>query len=164
MLQYTESVSLAPPCTETNDVLRQPSGRQVGTVAAAGPPTDERVASWHHCHNAVERRKCHRAAYRRPVVIHPWSVDLQAVEGDPSTAMGRDLSVEGFSFTHFAPMPYRLILVTFLLETAETQSAVLKLNWCRFTREQVYQSGGPFVKRIDSNFTPDLFTRDHPAA
>ncbi len=122
------------------------------------------VASWHSPTALGEQRRWQRMNYRRPAVITP----LEDRTGEPlaqhKIVSGRDISPNGFSFTHLDPIACRSAIVTFAFEQRPWNAIVIRLSWCRFTRAGVYQSGGKFVNPAESPIPPDQILDDLPFA
>jgi hypothetical protein len=105
------------------------------------------VASWQASPCLLDSRRWHRVGYCRPVVLTPLA-DECAREGTSWSITGKDISLGGFSFLHIRPLPHRFVAVTFVAGVATPVTLLVRLTWCRFTRESRYQSGGSFVREI----------------
>ncbi len=65
------------------------------------------VASWHSPLAVAEQRRWQRIHYERPAVLTPWDEDANRPAGVHKIVSGRDISPNGFSFTHLDPLPCR---------------------------------------------------------
>lgn len=113
------------------------------------------LASWVG-NAALPRRRFHRVAYRRPVAITPLCDETLQAAGETRRVETRDLSRAGLSFRHCHPLDSRLVAVTFPRNTAPPETIVLRLTWCRFTRNGVYYSGGRFLRRRNFGWEANL--------
>jgi hypothetical protein len=117
--------------------------------------TDETVgqtASWHQSASTIHGRRAHR-------VPLPQSVCLTGLDDQfrpcapPVVVQGRDISVDGLSFLHGQPLPYRYAAIS--LRTAQgVESAICRLTWCRYSREGHYVSGGKFIRHVPTSLVP----------
>jgi hypothetical protein len=105
-------------------------------------------ASWHSSPQLIEHRAGHRVRYTRPVLITPLDSEAQEPVAAPFLVTARDLSPGGLSFLHRDPLACRLVAVRFPAIDAFTDAVLTRLNWCRFTREGLYQSGGTFLRAV----------------
>lgn len=118
------------------------------------------VASWHASPPLTEGRSAHRVQYERPLLL--TSIDPRSHHpiGEPQLVRGRDLSLGGCSFYHSDPLASARVALTFGLEDEQRVTMMLRLTWCRFTQDRVYQSGGRFLKplefRVEENFVRRL--------
>jgi hypothetical protein len=108
------------------------------------------VASWHASAQLLQNRRWHRTPYRKPLVITPMDHEADVASAGSRLATGRDLSAGGLSFLHKHPLPHRIVAITFGLEPDMPTAIVTRLTWCRFTRWGEYQSGGKFLRTIES--------------
>lgn len=107
------------------------------------------VASWHRTDSILQARRWHRAELEKPLALTPLNEITEKPICDPILASGRDVSVYGISFLHFDPLPYRKIAITFPDDNDIQISVITCLKWCRFTRANVYHSGGHFLRTIE---------------
>lgn len=107
------------------------------------------VASWHASPPLTEGRSAHRVRYERPLLLTPIDSRSHHPAGEPQLVRGRDLSLGGCSFSHIDPLPCAKVALTFGLEDERQVTMMLRLTWCRFTQDRVYQSGGRFLKPIE---------------
>lgn len=96
----------------------------------------------------AERRGENR--YPFPFLVHltPVAEDGMTACGESVVVVGKHLSERGLGFYHPKPLPYRRMIAS--LETAEGQwiGFLIDLNWCRFTRQGWYESGGRFLQAV----------------
>ena len=107
------------------------------------------VASWHASPPLTEGRSAHRVRYERPLLLTPIDPRSHHAAGEPQLVRGRDLSLGGCSFSHIDPLPCAKVALTFGLEDERQVTMMLRLTWCRFTQDRIYQSGGRFLKPLD---------------
>lgn len=106
-------------------------------------------ASWQEHPTLLQNRKLHRRAFQHSVVVTPLeSMNMQPI-GESVVARGRDISSGGIAFDHDAPIANRHVAVTLQVEDGGSITMITSLNWCRFTREGSYFSGGRFIRQID---------------
>jgi hypothetical protein len=96
----------------------------------------------------VERR--HGNRYPFPCLLHltPVGKDGVTPEGETVVVVGKHLSELGCGFYHQAPLPYRRMIVSFELGRGHWLAFLIDLNWCRFTKERWYESGGRFLQTV----------------
>ena len=130
-----------PACTRdlVRAVLRIPELQRMARSVAA---------SWHASPPILQARHWHRVKYGHPVLLRP--LDAPPVDGRSLLVSGRDISLGGFSFAHADPLACRRAAVTFLLDGKSRLPIEIRLTWCRFTREGIYQSGGTFVRPLET--------------
>ncbi len=122
------------------------------------------VASWHAPLAVAEQRRWQRIPYERPAILTLLDDRTAAPLGVHKVVSGRDISPSGFSFTHLDPLACRRAIVTFAFEPEETEAVLVRLNWCRFTRVGIYQSGGKFLNPIASPLPAELILDELPYA
>jgi hypothetical protein len=99
---------------------------------------------WQPSEQAAERRKTHRLPLDQQLCLVGLDDHFRVV-GEPCLVSGRDIGVEGLSFRHQQPLPYRFVGLAY--RTAQgTVTTLLKLSWCRFSKPGEYSSGGKFVR------------------
>jgi len=87
---------------------------------------------------------------------------------DVTVVAGRHVSQRGFDFFHPEPMPHRLVVATFDCGDSGRLQVLLDVSWCRFNRRGWYESGGRFLRVLDSgehatDEVADSNHRDHRA-
>ncbi len=97
-----------------------------------------------------ERRREQRFPYPRLFVLTPVEPDTLEQIGPALTAAGKHLSESGISFYHPEPLPYRWVIATVDNVDTLTYSFLVDLDWCRFTRQGWYESGGRFLRAVTS--------------
>lgn len=134
-----DSAATVKPVSSTSDVICR--------IEAIERLKEKPVASW--CENVgiTDRRATHRVRYTRRITVTPANARGQII-GNPFSAHCRDISRDGLSFTDPQPLPHRFVTVSFDEEVCR-QPLLVELRWCRFTREQVYQCGGRFLRVVD---------------
>lgn len=106
------------------------------------------VATWHGSARVSALRRWHRAAYEKRIALIPLDDRTEEPIGDPILVTGRDISVDGISFTHNRPLSCRKAAVTLREPNKPPVTLVVRLSWCRCTREGLYQSGGHFLRTL----------------
>lgn len=136
-----------------NSLLSEP---QVGPPAEAAEPPDEEVsaqvtgllATLFPRGQLVERRSQQRYPFPHLVHLTPVGPDGVTPEGESLVVVGKHLSERGLGFYHAKPLAHRRMIAS--LESAGGQwiAFLMDLNWCRFTRQGWYESGGRFLRAI----------------
>jgi hypothetical protein len=105
--------------------------------------------------NMVERRRNGRYPFPHLIHLTPVGRDDVTPEGETVVVIGKHLSESGLGFYHQKPIPYRRMIAS--LETANGQwvAFLVDLNWCRFTRQGWYESGGRFLQSVLSPIQPE---------
>ncbi len=111
---------------------------------------DSVVASWHNSRQILQARRWHRIAYPRPIGLTPLDAATLHPAGPTCVVQGRDLSVGGLSFSHRSTLACRLAAVTLWLNEHDCETVAVRLTWCRFTAQGVYQSGGSYLRRLET--------------
>jgi hypothetical protein len=119
--------------------------RLVGSVVAEWGDTD-----------TVHLRQQHRTGFTDALVMTPFNSHAATPDGEPKLVTGRNLSLHGVSFAHDQPLPYRDVVLTFSLPGGEVESMMVRLTWCRFTRDGRYQSGGRLLRSVESPIGGDV--------
>ncbi|MBI1315048.1 hypothetical protein GC176_27470 [bacterium] len=117
--------------------------------------TDESVgptASWHQSATTIHGRRSHRIPLPLSICLTGLDDQLQPC-ASPVVVRGRDISVDGISFLHGQPLPYRYAAVS-IRTAAGIESSICRLTWCRYSREGHYISGGRFVRHIPASMIP----------
>jgi len=105
--------------------------------------------------NLVERRRNSRYPFPHLIYLTPVGRDGVTPEGETLVVVGKHLSEGGLGFYHQKPIPYRRMIAS--LETANGQwiGFLVDLNWCRFTRQGWYESGGRLLQSVFSPIQPE---------
>jgi|GEM_PF-723398 hypothetical protein len=104
----------------------------------------------------VHRRSDHRAAFTASVVLTPFDAGLATPNGEPKLVTGRNVSLQGISFVHELPLPFRDVVLTFALPDGGVEAILTRLKWCRFTRDGQYHSGGRLLHSVTSPIGRDI--------
>jgi hypothetical protein len=96
----------------------------------------------------MERRRDNR--YPFPCLIHltPVGPDGVTPEGERVVVIGRHVSEHGLGFYHQAPLPYRRMIASLDNGHGHWFGFLVDLNWCRFTKDGWYESGGRFLQTV----------------
>ena len=120
------------------------------------------MASWHSSRQILQARRWHRIAFESPLELTPLDVETEEPCADTIDVLGRDLSLGGMSFLHAQPLPFSKAAITFPADHSDVPPVIVRLTWYRFTARGVYQSGGPFVRALET--VPLPATRSFPQA
>ncbi len=144
----------------TNSPIHEPPA---GCAAeqAAEPENDVRSQVWSLVTtlfprgDLVERRREQR--YPFPYLVHltPVGDDGISPEGETGVVGGKHLSERGLGVYHPQPLPHRRMIVSLQTGSGAWLGFLIDLNWCRFTKQGWYESGGRFLQSVlspvDSN-------------
>jgi hypothetical protein len=75
--------------------------------------------------------------------------------GDSIVVVGKHLSERGLGFYHPQPLPYRRMIASLEAGNGQWTGFLIDLNWCRFTRQGWYESGGKFLEAVLSPIADD---------
>ncbi|MBN2579142.1 MAG: hypothetical protein JXB10_09145 [Pirellulales bacterium] len=108
-----------------------------------------------------ERRK--ETRYPFPYLVHltPVGADGITPEGETIVVVGKHLSEQGLGFYHPKPLPHRRMIAS-LESQGRWLGFLIDLNWCRFTRQGWYESGGRFLQAVLSPIPPSSSTEGPP--
>ncbi len=95
-----------------------------------------------------ERRADERVPFAQLIVATPVEADGSTSAGTAQTVVGKQLSESGISFFHPTPLPHRWVVVELESPSDRQVRLLVDLDWCRFTRQGWYESGGRFVRTI----------------
>ena len=98
----------------------------------------------------VERR-C-ETRYPFPFLIHltPVGNDNATACGESVVVVGKHVSERGLGFYHPKPLPYRRVIASLEGPRGGWFGFLIDLNWCRFTRQGWYETGGRFLEAVNS--------------
>ena len=99
-------------------------------------------------HELLERRRENR--YPFPYLVHltPVGADGATPEGETMVVVGKHLSERGLGFYHPKPLPYRRVIASLETPDGHWVGFLIDLNWCRFTRQGWYESGGRLLEAV----------------
>lgn len=108
------------------------------------------LAALYPAHERVERRRENR--YPFPYLVHltPVNDDGTTPSSETVVVVGKHLSERGLGFYHPRPLPYRRMIASIAAADGSWIGLLVDLNWCRFTREGWYESGGRFLQAVAS--------------
>lgn len=98
--------------------------------------------------NMVERRQERRYPYPYLVHLTPVASDGITPHGEPLVVVGKHLSDQGLGFYHPKPIQHRRMIVTLEVVDGKPLAFLIDLNWCRFTKQGWYESGGRFLRAV----------------
>jgi hypothetical protein len=82
--------------------------------------------------------------------LTPVDADTGEAVGSPLIVVGKSLSEQGIGFFHQHALPYRHAIVRVEDGPENDLTLLVDLAWCRYTRFGWYESGGRFLKVVDS--------------
>jgi len=96
----------------------------------------------------MERRRDNR--YPFPCLVHltPVGPDGVSPQGETVVVVGKHLSEKGLGFFHQQPLPHRRMIATLDSGHGHRMGFLIDLNWCRFTKDGWYESGGRFLQTV----------------
>lgn len=100
--------------------------------------------------NGSERRR--ETRYPFPHLIYLTAVDQDGVTpaGENLVVVGKHISQRGLGFYHPKPLAHRRMIVSLQSGNGHWLGFLIDLNWCRFTRQGWYESGGRFLEVVAS--------------
>jgi len=96
-----------------------------------------------------ERRQSPRFPFPYLVQVQPMTGDGESRQGPALVVVGKHLSETGLGFYHPRPLPSRIACVT-LENAGQRVSLLLELLWTQFTQHGWYESGGRFLRVVES--------------
>jgi hypothetical protein len=94
----------------------------------------------------MERRRSNR--YPFPCLMHLTPIDRSgtALVDQTVVVVGKHLSETGCSFYHQSPLPHRRMVASLETSRGHWLGFLIDVNWCRFTKDGWYESGGRFLQ------------------
>ena len=138
--QYATQQPVAPPVAPEDDVRNQ-----IWSLVTTLSPKDD----------LVERRREQRYPFPYLVYLTPVGDDGISPDGETIVVVGKHLSECGLGFYHPQPLPYRRMIVSLQTGTGAWLGFLIDLNWCRFTKQGWYESGGRFLRSVLSPIDSD---------
>ncbi len=105
---------------------------------------------------SLERRREQRFPFPRLLQLTPVGADGLQRLGPSFTAAGKQLSESGLSFFHPDPLPFRWVVAALDKGDGRWIGFLLDVDWCRFTRQGWYESGGKFIRAVPVSASPEL--------
>jgi len=133
----------------TNQV-NVPSRDDAAVEPSAGLEIRRLLGRVMHRVTASERRDHGRVAYPMLLRLQPVDAKTHAPLTEPIVVVGKNICQRGLGFYHQQPLPYRRAIVTLEDAAGCTASLLIDLSWCRFTHHGWYDSGGRFLRVLDS--------------
>ncbi|MGA2035101.1 MAG: hypothetical protein ABSG68_22870 [Thermoguttaceae bacterium] len=96
---------------------------------------------------ALERRQETRYPFPHLLYLTPVANDGATPCGAHISVVGKHISERGLGFYHLAPLPYRRMIAS-VQSGGHWLGFLIDLNWCRFTKEGWYESGGRFLQTV----------------
>jgi len=93
----------------------------------------------------IVSRGSHRISFPERMCVTGLNAD-QTTCSPPLLVRGRDISIDGVSFTHRRSMPHRHVQMLLPLASG-IESVIVRLTWCRYASRGEYVSGGYFVRQ-----------------
>lgn len=123
-----------------------PVHRAVETILRQAAPT------WHQ----PNRRRLPRHPYPKLIDLAPADDMGPIAGGERVIVIGKNISLDGLDFYHQQPLAHRHVTASFELAADLWIHLLLDITWCRFLRDQWYDSGGRFVRIISQTEFRDL--------
>jgi hypothetical protein len=101
-------------------------------------------------HDLTERRRENRYAFPYLVQLTPVGEDGVTPQGEPVVVVGKHLSERGLGFYHPQPLPHRRMIAALEAGNGRWMRLLVDLSWCRFIKGGWYESGGRFLRTVDS--------------
>ena len=98
--------------------------------------------------NIVERRTERRFPYPYLIRMNPVGNGGVTPESESVVVVGKHLSENGLGFYHPKPIVQHRVIVSLETPNGVRLAFLMKLTWCRFTRQGWYESGGKFLKAV----------------
>ncbi len=103
----------------------------------------------------VERRREQRYPFPHLIHLTPVNGDGQTPEGESIVVVGKHLSERGLGFYHAKPLSHRRMIASLEAGNGQWIAFLIDLNWCRFTKQGWYESGGRFLRSVLSPIAAD---------
>lgn len=100
--------------------------------------------------DVIERRRETRYPFPHLVHLTPVGQDGISPTGEPVVVVGKHISQRGLGFYHPKPLPYRRMIASLESSNGRWIAFLVDLNWCRFTKQGWYESGGRFLEAVSS--------------
>lgn len=107
----------------------------------------------HASRGHFDRRQERRYAFPFPFRITPLDADQQLLSHESQVVIGKSFSERGVDFYHYQPIPFRYVVASFEPSAEPGIELVLELNWCRFGQQRIYDSGGHFLRAVNTMTT-----------
>jgi hypothetical protein len=108
------------------------------------------LTALHSRNELAERRREGRYPFPHLIYLTPVGKDGITPEGETLVVVGKQLSERGLGFYHPKPLPYRRMVASLEAADGHCVAFLVDLNWCRFTRQGWYESGGRFLQAVVS--------------
>jgi hypothetical protein len=102
-------------------------------------------------HDLTERRHENRYPFPYLVQLTPVAEDGVTPRGDAVVVVGKHLSERGLGFYHPKPLPHRRMIASLQTGSGQWIRFLIDLNWCRFIKQGWYESGGRFLRLVESS-------------
>lgn len=135
--EYPFSVRLGvaePPAGAENDIRTA----VWGVLASLAPPRASR-----------ERRQDRRYPFAQLIRLTPLASDGRPLVDESLVVAGKHLSERGLGFFHPLPLAQRRVVASLEVPGGQRLHLLVDVNWCRFTRQGWYESGGRFLSLAD---------------
>ena len=116
--------------------------------------SDRQRASWYSANSLLAPRSAYRVEYEEHICLTGLDNDFQDCS-TPVLVRGRDISVDGVSFNHLRPMPFRFVRMLVPAPNGP-EALTVRLTWCRYASHGEYVSGGYFLRQVDAGPGEDL--------
>ena len=135
--QFSDRFNLLSQSPTNNDTAIEEMARRV--AQSAGTAWEE--LGW---------RSRPRISFPELVALSPLKDDGKSTAGATIYVVGRNLATLGFDFYHQESIPHRFAIVSLPIGSQQYIHIQMKITWCRFRQPRWYDSGGRFVKVVES--------------
>lgn len=108
----------------------------------------ELSGDWSAVRTIADRRLNSRAPCAYVARLTPLDENVDGGESPVSVQL-TDISRRGVGLAHADPLPYRLVQIAVEGLTGSAPILVVRLQWCRFRKPGVYESGGQIQRIIN---------------
>lgn len=105
-------------------------------------------ASWFESAKTADQRSEARCWSDCKARLTPLDPQTATEDAPPVVITLKDISRHGIGFSHSDPLPHRLVRITFGSEESAAPVLVVRLQWCRFRKPGLYESGGRIQRVI----------------
>jgi len=99
----------------------------------------------------TERRSENRYPFPYLVQLRPVAEDGINPGGETVVVVGKHLSERGLGFYHPKPLPHRRMIASLETGSGQWMGFLIDLSWCRFIKQGWYESGGRFIRLVESS-------------
>lgn len=120
---------------------------------------DELPANWFESAKVSDRRAEPRCWCDSQALLTPLDEPPVNGDGSPIPIALTDISRHGIGFSHAEPLPYRMVRITFDCDDVSAPILVVRLQWCRFRKPGICESGGQIQRVSTASMGPTTVER-----